>query len=274
MFFYSVILSAFLTIILALFLLLNIIKGRHRSKFLVFTFLFFCLFLYSLIAFPEKGNSKRELAKKSVAVTESPLQVSKIVDVPVISQLPELPRGCEVTSLAMLLKFKGIEIDKMELAKLIRKDSTPYQIREGKVYFGNPNEGFVGDIYNLNAPGYGVYHKPIKELAESFLPDQVVDLTGSDFSDLELSISNELPVWVIINSRYQPLPSEEFRVWNTPKGEVTITYWEHSVVITGFDKKYIYFNDPLKGEKNKKAPKQDFISAWEQMGRQAISFYD
>lgn len=274
MFFYAVIVSAFLTIILALFLLLNIVKGRHRSKILIFTFLFFCLFLYSLIVFPEKGDLKREVPKKSVTATESPLQVSKIVDVPVISQLPELPRGCEVTSLAMLLNFKGIEIDKLELAKLIQKDPTPYQIREGKVYFGNPNEGFVGDIYNLDEPGYGVYHKPIKELAESILPNQVVDLTGSDFSDLELSISNELPVWVIINSRYKPLPKNEFRVWDTSEGEVTITYREHSVVITGYDKEYIYFNDPLTGEKNKKAPKQDFISAWEQMGRQAISFYD
>ena len=86
-----------------------------------------------------------------------------------------------------------------------------------------------------------------------------MDLTGSDFSDLELSISKELPVWVIINSRYRPLPSEEFRVWDTAKGEVTITYREHSVVMTGYDKEYIYFNDPLTGEKNKKAPKQNFI---------------
>ena len=276
MFFYAVILSAFLTIILALFLLLNIVTGRHRSKTWVFTFLFFCLFMYSFVIFPEKGDLIRALTKKSVATTASPspLQVSKIVDVPVISQLPELPRGCEVTSLAMLLKFKGIEIDKMELAKLIQKDPTPYQIIEGKVYFGNPNEGFVGNIYNLDEPGYGVYHKPIKELAESILPNQVVDLTGSDFSDLELSISKELPVWVIINSRYKPLPTNEFRVWDTSKGEVTITYREHSVVMTGYDKEYIYFNDPLTGEKNKKASKQNFISAWEQMGRQAISFYD
>jgi uncharacterized protein YvpB len=180
-----------------------------------------------------------------------------------------------VTSLAMLLQFKEIGIDKMELAKLIRKDSTPYQVKEGKiVYFGHPNEGFVGDIYNIDKPGYGVYHKPIKELAEKFLPNQVVDLTGSDFSELEKSLSNGLPVWVIINSTYKKLPSEEFRVWDTPNGKVTITYREHSVVITGYDQEYIYFNDPLTGEKNKKAAKQDFIAAWVQMGRQAISFSD
>ncbi len=43
-------------------------------------------------------------------------------------------------------------------------------------------------------------------------------------------------------------------------------------MITGYDDDYIYFNDLLTGEKNKKAPKQDFINAWVQMGKQAITF--
>ncbi len=51
-----------------------------------------------------------------------------------------------------------------------------------------------------------------------------------------------------------------------------ITYKEHSVLVTGYDQSYIYFNDPLTGEKNKKAPKQHFINAWKQMGSQAITF--
>lgn len=68
------------------------------------------------------------------------------------------------------------------------------------------------------------------------------------------------------------MPQEEFKTWDTPKGEVNITYQEHSVVITGNDNDYIYFNDPLTGEINKKAPKQDFIDAWVQMGKQAITF--
>jgi len=125
-------------------------------------------------------------------------------------------------------------------------------------------------MYNINEPGYGVYHKPIKELAEKFLPNQVVDLTDSNFSEIEKLISNGTPVWIIINTRYKPLSREEFRVWNTPQGEITITYREHSVIATGYDQKYIYFNDPLTGEKNKKAPKQEFIDAWVQMGKQAI----
>jgi len=47
---------------------------------------------------------------------------------------------------------------------------------------------------------------------------------------------------------------------------------EHSVLLTGYDKDYIYFNDPLTGEKNKKAPLKDFEESWVQMGSQAITY--
>lgn len=51
-----------------------------------------------------------------------------------------------------------------------------------------------------------------------------------------------------------------------------ITYKEHSVLRTGYDEKNIYFNDPIRGEKNKAALTEDFINAWKQMGSQAITY--
>jgi len=275
-----------------------VIKGKHENSLKKLTFLFHCLFTVLLLLLLSKqvklDATKGILAQikqqfwRSETISSGastvddipPPQVMKkeeikplvILDVPIIKQLPELPRGCEVTSLAMLLQHAGLKVDKMILAKQIKRDPTPYQKKHGKVYFGNPNDGFVGDMYTLNKPGLGVYHKPIKELAEQYLPNQIVDLTGSEFTELQKFLSKGMPIWIIINSTYKKLPKSAFREWETPTGRIEITYYEHSVVVTGYDNQYIYFNDPLTGQKNKKAPRAEFLEAWVQMGRQAVTY--
>ncbi|WP_423410790.1 C39 family peptidase [Heyndrickxia sp. MSNUG] len=201
-----------------------------------------------------------------------PIKESVLIDAPASWQMPELPRGCEVTSLAMLLQYKGISVDKLTLAKEIKKNPAEYKLANGNIYFGDPNEGFVGNMYTYSEPGLGVYHKPIAELAEKYLPGKIKDLTGADFLELKVHLSDSRPVWIIINTEYKKIDDNFFQTWYTPKGAVSVTTKEHSILVTGYDQKYVYFNDPLTGEKNKKAPMHDFTEAWVQMGRQAITF--
>jgi len=196
-----------------------------------------------------------------------------LLDAPVVKQFPELPRGCEVTSLAMLLQYNDIDVDKMELASGIKKNPVLLKKREGVTYWGHPNDGYIGDMYTYKKPGFGVYHRPIAELAEKYLPGKVKDITGADFSEIKTYLSLDLPIWVIINTTYKKLPASSFEEWITPSGPVSITYKEHSVLITGYDDKYIYFNDPITGIKNRKEPYSSFEEAWEQMGKQAIVIF-
>ncbi|KAF4324919.1 hypothetical protein G195_001740 [Phytophthora kernoviae 00238/432] len=171
----------------------------------------------------------------------------------------------------MLLQSAGVTVDKMKLAKDVRKDPTPYTKKNGQVYFGNPYDGFVGDMYSFENPGYGVYHGPIKELADQYLPSKIIDMTGSSFSDVLFSIQRGAPVWVITNTTFSPLSDSRFQTWVTPTGTIQITYKEHAVLVTGFDSNYIYFNDPL-ANKNRKVAISSFQASWEQMGRQAITY--
>ena len=183
----------------------------------------------------------------------------KIQNVKCIAQNPEVPRGCEVTSLAMMLNYNGIKVSKMELAKEVKK--IPYK--------EDPNKGFIGNMYNMRQFGFGVYHTPIAELAEKYVPGKIVDITGSDFEDIYYYILKNKPVWVINNTSFNALGEDSFRYWDTPSGKVRITYSEHSVLVTGVDERYVYINDPLTGT-SRALNKNNFIKGWIQMGRQCV----
>jgi uncharacterized protein YvpB len=275
-------------------LLLNKVNERFKKVGIISTILFFFLFCISFSSsetvktlfnhsewaqgeaalgdMHPNGPKAHPESLKIFLKKKSAKKEKVLLNVPVVTQMPELPRGCEVTSLSMLLQHAGVSAGKMELAKRIKKDPSPFEKKNGQVYFGNPNRGFVGDMYNIENPGYGVYHKPIKELAEKYLPDRIEDFTGGAYTEIEERLSMGYPVWIIINARYKELPPEQFETWNTVAGKISITYREHSVLVTGYDRDNVYVNDPLTGEKNKKVPKQDFINAWAQMGRQAITY--
>ena len=196
-----------------------------------------------------------------------------VLNIPVVPQNPELPRGCEVTSLTMMLRHGGIAVDKMTLAKKVRKDHTIPVMENGKyIFFGNPNKGFVGNMYSFDRPGFGVYHEPVKDLAEKYLPGNIIDMTGADFEDVLYQIHKGYPVWVIVNVEFKKLGPEFFTTWHSPDGKVTTTFKEHSVLLTGYSKNYVYVNDPIDSVQNKKINIASFQEAWEQMGRQAITY--
>ncbi|ARZ60856.1 hypothetical protein B7P25_03075 [Bacillus thuringiensis] len=188
-------------------------------------------------------------------------------NVPFIQQLPELDRGCEVTSLAMMLQYAGITVDKMKLANEIKKvDFMNDGVR------GNPNEGFVGNIYTFSESGYGVYHGPLFQLAKKYLPNKAVDLTGKSIEELYKSVKAGQPVVMITNATFAPLDEDEFTTWETNNGDVSITYNEHCVVLIGYDQESVYIRDPLKDSLDVKVPREKFEQAWVQMGSQAISY--
>jgi len=180
-------------------------------------------------------SSKNRSTATKVVVGSQTRKAKTVLQAPIIKQMPELPRGYEVTSLAMLLNHAGIKVGKMTLAKHVKKDPMPYKVVNGKKYFGNPNYGFVGDMYSLSRPGFGVFHKPIENLEKRYLPNRIVNLTGQSFDSVLNYVSAGRPVWVINTSWFRPAPSKYWETWHTSQGPIRITKKEHSVLVTGYD---------------------------------------
>lgn len=202
--------------------------------------------------------------------TPIPLKQSAMIQAPIIRQNPELPSGCEVTSLTMLFQFYGIDKNKMELANEMKYDPTPVKMNAngGIVSWGNPNTGYVGDPTGKSR-GFGIYHGALAELMNTYIPTGI-DMTGSAFEELQRQISAGIPVvvWTTIDFNVP----DRWVVWETPLGPIETTFMEHSVLLVGYDENAVYVNDPWTGKANLQIEKNRFLATWDAMGKQALSY--
>lgn len=194
-----------------------------------------------------------------------------ILDIPIVKQNPELKYGCEVTSLAMVLKYAGVNTDKLKLADELPKDNDPVQKTEsGNITrWGNPDHGFVGDITGKSA-GYAVYAGPLEKLMKQYLKNRTVNLTRKSFDEVLAQIKNGKPVILWTTGDYK-VP-DRWESWKHGNEEINTPLDLHAVVLVGFDKDHLYINDPLTGEKAKKTKKDSFLESWKALGQQALSY--
>lgn len=206
-------------------------------------------------------SGKYVKAVKSTSTTSK----TKILNVPIIKQRPELPSGCEATALAMALNYYHIKVSKITIAKQMPYDRTPlkrYSNGQIKIW-GDPSKGFVGTPFGN---GYTIYPNALKKTADRYRKS--TDLTGSDFSKVEQAVKSGKPtlVWFTINYK-MPLK----RYWKTLTGKtIYAPHPLHCIVVTGVDSKYVYFNDSESGRKNVKLAKSQFIKVYNAMGKRAL----
>lgn len=184
------------------------------------------------------------------------------LNVPIENQMPDLPNGCEVTSLSMLLNYYQIKVTKNELAQRIHHVSS-YDDN----YRGNPNEGFVGYMSQANG-GWCVYNKPLYDVALQYT-DRIANATGDDFEQIISLVSDGHPVMIITTLKYRPV--NDMQRWHTRQGVVRVTPSSHACVIVGYNrpKNYVLVNDPY-GIKNKKVDWHNLEASYNQQGKQAL----
>lgn len=187
--------------------------------------------------------------------TEPPVQNDnkKVLDVQNILQNPELPTGCEVTSLAMLLNYLGYPADKLTIARnylpkldFYWEDGIYHGADFRTTFAGNPESEY----------SYGCYAPCIVTTANSYFLENGFDaaacnITGADFDSLlDDYIDNDKPVliWITSSNLHE---SELTAIWTTPDGEeLQWRSYEHCAVLAGYDKEnqLIYTSDPMYGD--------------------------
>jgi uncharacterized protein YvpB/SH3-like domain-containing protein len=177
------------------------------------------------------------------------------MNVPLVLQNPELPAGCEVTSLDMALQYKGVNIDKITLAKKMPYTTTL-----------DPNKGYVGSPYNRS--GYTINPVKLQELVKVYRPGST-DLTGASINILENEIRKGNPVLVWYTIGYGDVTDlNHYKYQNNQK------YWWpqplHCIVVTGVSPMNFYINDPLNGNKNYPINKTRFNKIYTDMGKRAL----
>lgn len=186
------------------------------------------------------------------------------LNVPLENQMPDLPNGCEVTSLSMLMNYYGIKVSKNELAETIQHVDS---FTDGGKYRGNPHQGFVGHMTIANA-GWCVYNEPLYNVARKYT-SHIENITGSNFLSLLKLVSTGHPVMIITTTTFNKV--NNMQTWDTNTGKVNVTPSSHACVITGYSKpkKVVYVNNPY-GYKNQPVNWKNLQASYNQQGRQAL----
>jgi uncharacterized protein YvpB len=212
-----------------------------------------------------KGATAAEELPRTVSIPQK-----KMLDAPIIKQHPELKYGCEVTSLAMLLRHAGYDADKLTLARQVKKDPEPLVQKNGDIReWGDPSKGFVGDMTGKRK-GFAVYNKPLEQLMRRYMGDRTVNLTGQPFESLIRSVAEGKPVVVWATGDFT-MPTE-WESWRKDGKKIVAPFDEHVVLLVGYDPTYAYVNDPLSGVKQQRVTRTALKKSWEALGKQALSY--
>ncbi|NQX70007.1 C39 family peptidase [Paenibacillus alba] len=214
---------------------------------------------------PAAISALNTLTPLASSIPSNENQQATLQSVPAISQLPELPNGCEAVAATMLLNWAGVPVTKEEVAAALPRGPMPYENEDGAFVGGNPQDVFVGDPFGI---GYGIYHKPIAHMMEQWLPGRVKDISGASFEELLAVISSGRPamVWA---TEHMDTPYLDLE-WQDEDDQLVKWYQpEHALLLTSWDEDAAYLNDPMTGKRESYGI-ADFKSAWELMGSQAI----
>lgn len=190
-----------------------------------------------------------------------------IESVPAVNQFPDYPVGCESVALYELLKAYNVDVTVEDIVEKLRKGYAPYE-ENGILYGGDPEIEFLGDPRDYR--GWGVYEKPIEDVANLFKPG-IKNITGASLDDVLKLVKEGFPVQVWITIKL----TESFisRKWINKETGKEIEWKRnlHSVVVVGYSDKYVVVADPDIGA-IKRYDRKTFEDRYNYLGKRALYY--
>lgn len=211
-------------------------------------------------SFEKEKSDEKESFKAAAARSKS----YKKLDVKCVLQNPELPTGCEITALTIVLNYLGYDVDKLTLADNF--------LDKGRVGETSPYKAFVGNPRDEDA--CGAFAPVIVNSAKRYLYSEnsdtnVYNVTGADYSELVDYVDNGHPVlvWETMWMAKPHIAAE----WNVDGETIVWKSHEHAMVLIGYTADTYIMADPLRGiyEYDKEVVEERY----KDMGRQAIVIY-
>lgn len=177
---------------------------------------------------------------------------SVYIDMENVLQNPELPVGCEITALTILLRHYGFDAEKTDMAKNYLPTSWGNaRTVDGKLYKDSFFDYFIGDPFSR---GYGCFSPAIEKAANKYISSHgggytVKNISGCHPDTLYEYLIAGTPVlcWAT-DGMIEP---EYYETWyDNATGEKLDWYLnEHCFVLAGFNiaNSTVTLNDPMKG---------------------------
>ena len=195
-----------------------------------------------------------------------------LLNVPQILQNPELPNGCEITSLCEVLNYLGFPADKCELAD--------HYLPRSECWWGaDPDLVYMGDPHREDESpqcGYYCFAGPIVAAAKAWLRDHgaegrwlPTDLTGAEEEELveQLRLGRPFIFWASLH--FDDIAFDSCGAYPLPDGrEHRVFHHLHCMVCCGVDESCFTVADPLNF--NRRVPREQFMKIYRQLGRRAI----
>lgn len=193
------------------------------------------------------AETEKPYAQFETVTTEDDVEIDSlsepvmVPDFTPVCQLPELPTGCEITSLTMVLNYHGFNVDKCDLADNYLEKGEVGSTNFYKAFVGSPSDG----------ASFGCYAPVIEDTANKYLSSKgslkkARAVNGLSFSTLLQYIDNGIPV--IVWGTLECQEGYQSVTWTVDGEDLTWITPEHCMVLVGYDNNYVYVADPMTGQ--------------------------